>query len=28
VLDNFQNVHEGDVLESYETRLKQRELES
>jgi hypothetical protein len=28
VLANFQDVHEGDVLESYETSLQQRELES
>jgi translation initiation factor IF-2 len=28
VLANFQDVHEGDVLESYETSLQRRELES
>jgi translation initiation factor IF-2 len=28
VLANFQDVHEGDVLESYETRLQERELTS
>ena len=28
VLANFQDVHEGDLLESYETSLQQRELES
>ena len=28
VLANFQDVHEGDVLESYETSLQQRELGS
>jgi translation initiation factor IF-2 len=28
VLANFQDVHEGDLLESYETSLQQRELEA
>ena len=28
VLANFQDVHEGDVLEVYETRLLERELTS
>ena len=28
VLANFQDLHEGDVLETYETRLQQRELAS
>ncbi len=28
VLTNFQDVHEGDVLETYETRLQERELSS
>ena len=28
VLANFQDVHEGDVLESYETRLQERQLTS
>ena len=26
VLANFQDLHEGDVLETYETRLQEREL--
>ncbi len=28
VLQNFQDLHEGDVLETYETRLQERELSS
>ena len=28
VLTNFQDLHEGDVLETYETRLQERELAS
>ena len=28
VLANFQDLHEGDVLETYETRLQERELSS
>jgi translation initiation factor IF-2 len=28
VLANFQDIHEGDVLETYETRLQERELSS
>jgi len=28
VLANFQDLHEGDVLETYETRLQERELAS
>ena len=28
VLANFQDVHEGDVLETYETRKVERELSS
>jgi translation initiation factor IF-2 len=28
VLANFQDIHEGDLLESYETSLQQRELEA
>jgi translation initiation factor IF-2 len=28
VLANFQDIHEGDVLETYETRLQERELAS
>jgi len=28
VLANFQDVHEGDLLETYETRLQERELSS
>ena len=28
VLTNFQDLHEGDVLETYETRLQERELSS
>ena len=28
VLTNFQDVHEGDVLEAYETRQVERELSS
>jgi len=28
VLANFQDVHEGDVLESYQTRQVERELSS
>jgi translation initiation factor IF-2 len=28
VLANFQDVHEGDVLETYETRRVERELSS
>ena len=28
VLANFQDLHEGDVLETYETRLQERVLSS
>jgi hypothetical protein len=28
VLENFQDLHEGDVLETYETQLQERELSS
>ena len=28
VLNNFQDLHEGDVLETYETRKVERELSS